>query len=137
MRISGWRSKHQVHGAAGGSVKCLAVLAGLLDDRALCESPVKLDESVSIHCFLPSARVPGVGRRNRFFTARVGAADGDKLPVQAPSGLAELCEHMLDSEVLDLIRVVNRWQEDRLDTGGYRFGTRTRWTILCWNLTIR
>jgi hypothetical protein len=45
MRIGGWRSKHQVHGAAGDSVKCLAVLTGLLEDRALREYPKKRDDS--------------------------------------------------------------------------------------------
>jgi hypothetical protein len=90
MRIGGWRSKHEVHGATGDSVKCLVVLAGLLEDRSLRENAAKLDDGVSIHYFFPSARVPRVGRRNPFFTVRIGAVSGEKLLIQIPGSLAEL-----------------------------------------------
>jgi hypothetical protein len=35
MHISGWRSKHQIHGASGEAIKCFAVLCGLLHNVTL------------------------------------------------------------------------------------------------------
>jgi hypothetical protein len=35
--------------------------------------------------------VPRVGRRKHFLTARIGTVSCEKLPIQTPGGLAELC----------------------------------------------
>jgi hypothetical protein len=94
MRISGWRSKHQVHSATGDAVKCLAVLSGLLHDVTLQDRPAKDQDTVSVYTFVLSSTNPIISKRDHFFTTRISATSGEKLPLQTPYGLAELfAEH--------------------------------------------
>jgi hypothetical protein len=85
MGISGWRSRHQRHGAAADAVRILAILSGLLCGATLRELPESYS-SVSVLCTLPSTKDIRFFRRRHHYTARIRAADGDKLPLQTPNG---------------------------------------------------
>ncbi|KAF1844905.1 uncharacterized protein K460DRAFT_416264 [Cucurbitaria berberidis CBS 394.84] len=87
MRISGWRSTHQRHRAANDAVKTLAVLSGLLSNIPLQE--VTREAGVSVYDSLPPLHADKRQKRHHNFTARISAADGDKLPLQTPNGLAK------------------------------------------------
>ena len=99
LKISGWRSRHQKHGAAGDAVKFLAVLSALFWGRVLHELP---KPSICRLSRLPHRKYDEYsGKRN----ARITAWDGSKLPLQTPNGLADFCalHHGLLAVGLDAI----------------------------------
>jgi hypothetical protein len=89
LRISGWRSHHQRHGAAADAVRTLAILSGLLCGATLHELP-NPPQGVSVLCSLPSSKYTNICGRQHYYTARIRAADGDKLPLQTSVGLEKL-----------------------------------------------
>ena len=87
MRISGWRSAHQVHGGAADSVKALAILSGLFCDVPLREVQRFNVDSVSVFCYLPPPKSTRIHNRWHLFTARITTVDGGKLPRMTPAEL--------------------------------------------------
>ncbi|KAH4354046.1 hypothetical protein HBH98_014060 [Parastagonospora nodorum] len=89
MGIWGWTSIHLRHGGAADAVRMLAVLSGLVCGVPIREDREHKEDNVSKYCHLPKREsvreAPG---KVRFHTCRISAADGGKLPLQTPNGLA-------------------------------------------------
>ncbi|KAH4821504.1 hypothetical protein HBI23_047440 [Parastagonospora nodorum] len=89
MGIWGWTSIHLRHGGAADAVRVLAVLSGLVCGVPIREDREHKEDNVSKYCHLPKREsvreAPG---KVRFHTCRISAADGGKLPLQTPNGLA-------------------------------------------------
>lgn len=89
LNIGGWRSRHQVHGAAGDAVKFLAVLSALFSGRTLHDLPELPDRpSIRRLSHLPQKKYEEHSRKRN---ARIIVWDGSKVPLQTPNGLADFC----------------------------------------------
>jgi len=93
LSFYGWTHEHQMHSAAGDSVKLLAVLSGLL-----CDTPLRLcqdssGETVSLYCYLPRVKSIKISGKVHAYTARICTADSQKLPLQTPVGLERHFAH--------------------------------------------
>jgi hypothetical protein len=84
MSNYGWTQDNGMHGAAGDSVKLVAILSGLLCDTPLRDCEDARGQNVSVFCYLPLSWVTRVAGRRHAHTARVSATNGQYLPLRTP-----------------------------------------------------